>query len=126
MARFKGDDISERLATAKKAKDAALSHFRSRPAENDPAVIERKAAQIAVGLARDARIAQREAAKLADKERQALELKAREDEATRVALELAERTSLERQAEADREVTLLAEQKAARDARYAARKARRR
>ena len=124
MPRFTDKDISESRATAASARKAMLERFRARPAENDPAVVERKAARLALSQARDARIAAREAERLAEAERQAAELKLREEEAARMALEQAEREKIERRAEGDRALELLAEQKAARDSRYAARKAR--
>lgn len=124
MPRFTDKDISESRATAANARKAMLARFRARPAEDDPAVVERKAARLAVSQAREARIAAREADRRAEAERQAAELKLREEEAARMALEQAERDKIERRAEGDRALQLLAEQKAARDSRYAARKAR--
>jgi hypothetical protein len=50
----------------------------------------------------------------------------REKEAARLALDQAEREAADRHAESNRTVNLLAKQKAARDSRYAAHKARRR
>jgi hypothetical protein len=126
MPRFTDKDISESRATAASARKAMLERFRARPAEDDPAVVERKAARLALSQARKARIAAREADRRAEAERQAAELKAREEEAARMALEQAEREKIERRAEGDRALELLAEQKAARDSRYAARQARRR
>ena len=125
MPRFTDKDISESRATAANARKAMVERFRARPAEDDPAVLERKAARLTVSQAREARIAAREAERRADAERQAAEQKVREAEAARMAVEQAEREAVERRAEGDRAVDLLAEQKAARDARYAARKARR-
>jgi membrane protein involved in colicin uptake len=124
MPRFTDKDISESRATAANARKAMLARFRARPAEDDPAVVERKAARLALSQARKARIAAREADRRAEAERQAAELKLREEEAARMALEQAERDKIERRAEGDRALQLLAEQKAARDSRYAARKAR--
>jgi hypothetical protein len=124
MPRFTDKDISESRATAANARKAMLARFRARPAEDDPAVVERRAARLAVSQAREARIAAREADRRAEAERQAAELKLREEEAARMALEQAERDKIERRAEGDRALQLLAEQKAARDSRYAARKAR--
>lgn len=126
MPRFTDKDISESRATAASARKAMLERFRARPAENDPAVVERKAARLAVSQAREARVAAREADRRAETERQAAERKVREEEAERMAVEQAEREKMERRAEGDRAVDLLAEQKAARDSRYAARQARRR
>jgi hypothetical protein len=119
MPRIKDHDISDRLAAAKSAKKAMLARFNARPGDSDPAVVERKASRLAASQAR-------EAARIAKKESLAAEKIAREQEAARLALEMEEREATERRAEADREVALLAEQKATRDARYAARKSRRR
>ncbi len=126
MPRFSDSNISQRRESAAKAKETLLERFRARPGEDDPATIERKAARLAVSQAHEARIAAREEARRVKAERQALELKTRQEEEARLAEEQAESEATERRAEADRAVELLAEQKAARDARYAARKARRR
>ncbi|MDB5371356.1 MAG: hypothetical protein JWP20_2914 [Roseomonas sp.] len=118
----KNDTFNDRLTTAAKAKEAMLERFRARPGPNDPAVLEQQAARKAIAEARDLRNAERkvareaEAAKLAaEKEAQAVVEKALEAERTALAA-----------AEAVRAAALPAEQKAARDARYAARQARRR
>jgi len=126
MPRFKDHNVTERLATANSAKQKLLERFKAQPGDDDPAVIERRAKRLAISQAREARIAEREAAKIAKQEREAAEKKAREEEEARLAIEQAEQEAIERRAEADRAVALLAEQKAARDARYAARKSRRR
>ena len=126
MARFKDNDISERRETAGAAKKAMLERFRARPAKDDPATLERQAARLATSQAREARVKARAEAERAEAERLAAEQKAAEAEAARLAVEAAERAAIERRAEADRAVALLAEQKAARDARYATRKARKR
>lgn len=126
MPRFKDSNVSERLATANKAKQEMLARFKARPADDDPEVVARRQARLEASQARAARIAEREAAEAARKEREAAEEKIRQEEAARLAAEEAEREAAERRLEADRQVALLAEQKAARDARYAARKARRR
>jgi hypothetical protein len=54
------------------------------------------------------------------------EIELREDKAAQVAAEQAERGIAEKRAEGDRAANFLAAQKAARDSRYATRKARRR
>ncbi len=105
MRHFKEKSFGERLEAAAKAKEAALQKFAERPADDDPAVIARRAQRLEVAKAREARIAEREAKKLADKAK-------READAE---LEIAR--------EAERKVELEKQQKAARDARYAARKA---
>jgi hypothetical protein len=104
-----------------------LERFRARPPENDPAVVERKAARLALSQARK-RASQRAKRDRLAEERNARRprMKLREEEAERLALEQAERDKMERRAEGDRALELLAEQKAARDSRYAARQARRR
>jgi len=97
---YKEKGFGERLSAAADARRAALERFRARPGPDDPAVVARRAARQAVSEAREARAAEREAA--------------REAEAARRTAE-----------RADRDAALEAERKAARDARYAARKARR-
>jgi hypothetical protein len=124
--KFSESNFSERRKAAAGAKKAMVERFRAQPAASDPAVMERKAARVAASRERTARIASREVARRAETERQTSELKAREDAAARLALNQAESLAAERRADAERAVDHLAEQKAARDLRYAARKARRR
>jgi hypothetical protein len=116
------DTFADRLTAAAKAKQDLLE--RARAKANDPALAERQAQHRAQAAERAARLAQRQAEKKAAEERAAAERAAAEAakrEADRIE---AERLEAERIAEADRLVALAAEQKAARDARYAARKAR--
>jgi hypothetical protein len=110
---FKGSGFADRLRAAKKAKKAQLDRFRALPGANDPAIADRNASRMAAGAARDARAAERKAAKQAEQAaiKAAVELKAAKD-----AEAAAERAS--------RAAGLAAEQKTTRDARYAARKAR--
>jgi len=115
MHAYKNDHFTQRLNTAANAKQAMLERFRARPAADDPAVLERQAARKAVAVAREARIAERKAAREAETVRLAAEQAAR----------AAEQAAHEAE-EAARALALAAKQKAARDARYAARKARRR
>jgi hypothetical protein len=106
-------NFDDRISAAAAAKQALLERYRARPAADDPAVIEQQAALKAIADARDVRAAERKAAK--------------EAEAARVAAELAARRTQEQIAAAEakaRQLALEAERKAARDARYAARKAR--
>lgn len=114
-------DHNDRLSSAQQAKQALLAKFRQAAA--DPAVAERAAARSAVIAARQVREAEKEkrlAAEAAERERLAeLERIAQAEAAAQAAAEAAER---ERQ-EAEAALALLAQQKAARDARYAARKA---
>ena len=120
MSSYKGPDPQQRQSNAAAAK-AMLEKFRA--ASEDPAVASRQATRVAVNEARLARIVERDAAK-----------KVREAELAEQAIRDAELAS-EAQREADkaealataekaqRAVSLEAEQKAARDTRYAARKA---
>jgi hypothetical protein len=116
MSAFKkSDDFSERLSTAAKAKQASLEKFRARPRADDPAVAEQQAARLATSQARDVRRATR-----------AAETVRLQSEAIRQAAEEEVRKATEEAEQAAHEVTLQGERKAARDARYAARKARQR
>lgn len=106
-------NFDDRLSAAAAAKQALLERFRARPTVGDPAWEEQQAALKAVADARDVRNAERKAAK--------------EAEAARLAAEQAARRTQEQIAAAEAKARLLAleaERKAARDARYAARKAR--
>ena len=116
MRSFKEKGFSERLQAAAKAKEATLQKFAGRPAEDDPAVVARKAARLDAANAREARAAERAAKKIEEKARVA---QLAEEEAARLAAE----AELAATREAERKATLEKEQKAARDARYAARKA---
>ena len=108
-------NFGDRLKAAAKAKQALLEKARAKAPANDPKFAERQAARREVSIAREARASERKAAELAAKireaEEQAAEQEAREAEAAE---------------QAAREIVLEAERKAARDARYAARKARQR
>jgi hypothetical protein len=106
-------NFDDRLSAAAASKQALLERFRSRPTVGDPAWVEQQAALQAIADARDARAAERKAAK--------------EAEAARLAAEEAARRKQEQVAAAEAKANALAmeaERKAARDARYAARKAR--
>lgn len=117
MRGVKEKGFGERLSTAADAKKAALDRFRTRPPADDPAVLERQASRQAVALAREARAAERTAARLEKEARDAEEKRAREAaEAEQRDREITERI--------EREAALDLERKVARDARYAARKAR--
>jgi Family of unknown function (DUF6481) len=117
LTAYRDKGFSERLNTAADARRATLERFRAKPGPDDPAVIERRAARQAISAAREARVAARQAALEAEAARQA----AREVEAAREAE--AARQAAE---QADHDGALeAADRKAARDARYAARKARR-
>jgi hypothetical protein len=110
----KNADFSNRLDAAAAAKKAMLERFHARPGPDDPAVKEQQAARKAISDAREIRLAERKAAREAEAKRQAAEQAAREAEERKLAAEAAAQA-----------VALEAQRKAARDARYAARKARR-
>ncbi|MBC8242128.1 MAG: hypothetical protein H8E30_16875 [Alphaproteobacteria bacterium] len=102
--------LADRLGGAAQAKRAQIEKARAKTPENDPKYAEKQAARRAIAVAREARKAEVQAA----------------EEAVRALALIAEQEAREAAAieEADREVALAAEAKAARDARYAARRAR--
>lgn len=127
------DRHQDRAKASEAARKSAQARFAALlPNPDDPAVIERTQARVAVAEARQERIAKREAEALAEaqaKAAAAAELAAAmaaEAEANRLQAEEAER---ERNAAAvagkANALALVKEQKAARDARYAARQLRR-
>lgn len=131
MSAFKHQSAGDRITAAANAKKAMLDKFKAKPPPDDPAVMERQAAQRAVVEARDARAAERRAIRDAELARLAAEKAALEAERERQVVEqaayLARKANDAAQAQADykaRALALAAEQKAARDARYARRKAR--
>ncbi|MBA1155272.1 DUF6481 family protein [Microvirga mediterraneensis] len=114
---MKHKDFGERLQVSQSAKQAMVAKFRQRPGPDDPAVSERRAARAAVSAAREVRLAERDAKRLAEEANLAM---AREAHA-------ADQAAQERRAAAEKEESDARhemERKAARDARYAARKAR--
>ena len=117
MSVFKEKTFADRLSTQAAAKRAMLEKFKSRPKLDDPAVQARLAEQVARAKARDERIAEKKAEKEAA--RIAAEIEAKRLEEERIASE-----KEARRVEGEQALALLAEQKALRDARYAARKAR--
>jgi hypothetical protein len=110
------DEFSDRIGNSNAAKRAMLEKFRAKPKVDDPTVQARIAEQVALAKARDQRLADKKAQKEAERIARAAEAKRMEEE--RIAAE-----KEARRAEGEQALALLAEQKAARDARYAARKA---
>ena len=111
------DTFADRLETATKAKQALLERARAKDPTKDPEFAARQEARAAAAYVRQEREADRQIAKLAEREKEAAERDARKAE--QVALEA------ERAGRVSRQQTVnMAAQKAARDARYAARKAR--
>jgi hypothetical protein len=130
MKKSPNPDFAERLRTAADAKKILVERAaRAKSASESPAAIERQTARSAVSAARDGRVAERKATKVATKARQAAaEIAARAAEiASREAALIAEQEArdAEYHERIERQATLEAEQLVARDARYAARKARR-
>ena len=102
MTSFKSPSFQDRVGQAANAKEKALEQLRLRPEPDEKKLAERKAA----GERRQAAQAEKSVAKKA-------------------AIEAAARAKAEAAAKAAAPVPTEAERKAARDARYAARKARR-
>ena len=123
MSFLKTNDFAERQKNANAAKLSIIDKFKTASQNPDPAAAEKAAARAEIARAREIRVAEREAAR---KVRQA----EMAEEARKLEALAAEQRAIDAEAalqvtrdNADREVALLAEQKAARDARYAARKA---
>ncbi len=118
---LKGSTFNDRRDEAAAAKRALVERFKARPPADDPAVLARAAERKAIADARDKRAAERAVIKAEqDEQRKAQE---------RAMAEAAEQARLEAEArladQAARDEAIRAERKAARDAKYAARKARR-
>jgi hypothetical protein len=110
MASYKAPDFQDRLASATAAKQKALAQLRAKPPVDEAALAERR------------QKAEARAAKLAAKQ---AEKRAAKEEAARLAAEQIEATQANAaEATNARPPLTEAERKAARDARYAARKAR--
>lgn len=117
MRSFKEQSLNERLERQAKAKQAILEKFKQRPGPDDPEVQRRneERARLAEARAiRDQEKAERKAKEDAERKvREAADKADRERAAKRAAIEAVIRGE-----------AMLAEQKAKRDMRYAARKAR--
>ena len=118
-------DFNERQKASAAAKQALLAKARAIAPSNDPAFAERQAQRAAIAEAREKRQAERAEQKAADAERKAEEAAA----AKRAKEAEAEAERLAKEVEKNRAAVELAElralQKANRDAKYAARQARR-
>lgn len=135
MPAFKGANFHDRQKSAAEAKKALLEKFKTRPAADDPIVMEREAQRREIIAAREAREAEREVrrkaearerARLDAEQQAALQARMEAEEKDREAAEIAETKQLEREAAEAAELKALMEieKKAERDARYAARKGR--
>ena len=114
---FKDKTFADRRGAAAAARQAALDKFRSRPGSDDPAVIERNAKRLEISVARETRAAERIATKAAE------EARLETERVTREATERVERAARQER-EGVEQAAIETERKAARDARYAARKSR--
>ena len=118
--------FAERLQTAAQAKKIQLEKIRALPRTDGVPSAERQAAQLEAEAARKLRTADRKNAdrvRAQEKEAQRAAEKARQAQA---AVDQIARKDAERVAQAEAEEALKKDQKAARDAKYAARKARQR
>jgi hypothetical protein len=120
MAIFKNANFDERRNAAEAAKKAKLEKFRALTAQINEGAAKRQATRQEIVAARDVRAAERESARLVNEARLA------EDQAAREVVQKAAQAEHDAKAasQAEREVASAAECKAARDARYAARKSR--
>lgn len=121
MSGYKEGKFSDRAATAAAAKKALVEKFKAKPPADDPAVLARQAERKAIAEARDVRAGERKVAKEAEAARRFAEDQERLAELARLAE--AEVARLAEVARRDEEIK--AQRKAERDAKYAARKARR-
>ena len=110
--------FSDRLETAAKAKQELLAKALAKSPKNDPNFAARQAEKIVLSEARDKRKAEAAARKVAEAARIA-----EEKAAAALAAQQAEEEA--RNAQANAAAALKAQQKAGRDAKYAARQARR-
>jgi hypothetical protein len=120
MAGYKEPSFKDRAALSAEAKQRALEKLKAKPVI-DPAVAAERAAK---REAKEAAEAERRAAKKAEQEQMRLDKIAKAEAVEREARERAEAAEREKTAAAERTKMSLLEAKAARDARYAARKAR--
>lgn len=114
----------ERLQTAAKAKKAQLERIRATMPANGAQVAGRQAGQVEAATARKVRRAERKnSERVAAQHKEALRRAEKAKQAQAVIEENA-RKRVERVSQADADAALRRDQKAARDAKYAARKAR--
>jgi len=111
MSGFKEPSFTDRQKAAQEARKSILSKFRSQPGPDDPAVKARQAEREALAAERAKTQLAREAAKAERK-------RAEEEKAAMAAAQLLR----EKEEALARQAALEAEQKNLRDARYAARK----
>jgi hypothetical protein len=113
MSGFKEPSFADRQKAAQEARKNILDKFRSQPGADDPTVVQRRAEREAQAAERAKSKLTREAAKAEQKLRDA-----------ETAVQAAAQLAREKEEASAREAALESERKAARDARYAARKRR--
>jgi hypothetical protein len=119
---FRVPDVLERRNNAAAVKKAMLDKFRA--VTQDPVLAEQqRLKRVAISDARDAREAEREAARKIREAEIAAQAAREAEVAAQAQREREAAEALAKTEEAERALALAAEQKAARDARYAARKA---
>lgn len=118
---LKGSTFTDRRDEAAAAKRALVDRFKSRPPADDPAVLARAAERKAIAEARDIRSTERAKVKAEEDLQRQAEARARQA-ADALEAEEAEKKAAE---QVNRDEAIRNERKAARDAKYAARKARR-
>lgn len=130
MAIYRDQTFAERRDTANAAKKALLNKFKSKPAADDPAVLAKQAERKAILEARAVREAEkarlkqeRLAREAEERARLAAEAEAARIKAEEEAAEQARLKAIEEEEKLSAALALEAAQKAKRDARYAARKA---
>jgi len=118
--KHKQDNIADRLKTARDAKAAMLKRIAERPVADEATVRQKQAERQAILAARAVRQAEAE-----EKRQAALEAEAKQREADAILRQAQQEQAVLDAAQAvQRAEDLKIEQKVARDARYAARKAR--
>ena len=115
---FKGDNFKDRATAAADARKKLAERFKQAPKPDDPRVLALAAERRAIAEARELRQAERAKQKAEEEVRRAEEARLRAIEDARAAEE-ARLLAIQERA---KQLQLAAEQKAARDARYAARK----
>jgi hypothetical protein len=120
----KDPGFAERLQTAAKAKQAQLEKIRATALANDAQSAERQAARVEVAEARRIRTAEHKDSKRVTAELRATQRAAEEARQADAVTEEKARKDAERVAQVEADAALKKDQKAARDSKYAARKAR--
>ncbi len=131
VGRYNNANFADRITSAATAKQALVEKLKAKPADDDPDVLRKQAEREAIAEARAKRVSEKDEARRIQLAREAEEKAARE--AAAAAAEAARQASLEQEkaaaesARLERAARILsdeADRKVARDARYAARKAR--